>query len=805
MKVLGNILLLILFLSGFCTARCEAAVYHSNGTVANVRALHNLASEGDTITLPAGTFSWTSRLEVTKGITLKGATTITGPANHPAFADATIILDNTPRRGSDVGIIKVRLSSSQSFRLTGITFKPGASTTYATGAILLSSSGASPNASMRVDHCHFNGLYQGKDIFVAGWVYGVADHNVLSCRGGGFSFYITHATYGGTSQDFGNGAWADYPWYGTDKFFFIEDNTIIGSGTVQTSGTIDSDHGGRYVARHNYFHNAHPTCHGTEGGLPRGMRAMEVYNNVFNWTITHSGGSQRSGTSLWHDNIWTGVEIPEQVHTPLANYREIGATSRTGGTWGNADGTNPWDVNDTEGNGTYVAGHRPFLFDSGTDRSSVHSFGVMHDSTKNWTRNQWVGYSIKNTNPNSVVYNKGSYITGNTSNTITYVVYSSTDRGPRYEFNAGDTYQIHRILTQLDQSGRGKGDQVIGNPPVNSTTGTRLWTHEALEPCYSWNNVHTPSNRVYGYGSRNPTEIANRDYYNLGAGFPANTTPPAVSSTYAAALNGTDYVGPFVYPHPLALDVPRAVVADFNGDGSPDIVLQRATTHETAIWYLDNNVLIGGDFGPTLPPDWGLPAWADFDLDSHADYALFNPVINRTAIWYMSGPTLISGAGGPTLPRGWEFVGAADFNGDTHPDYVLYDASTHQTAIWYLDNNVLIGGDVGPTLPNGWRLMGVADFDHDGHVDYALFHPMAGETAIWYLSGPTLIGGAFGPTVPSGWALVGTADFDRDGNPDYLLYRPSTNETAIWYLNNDVFVNSASGPTLPAAWGWIGP
>jgi hypothetical protein len=48
-----------------------------------------------------------------------------------------------------------------------------------------------------------------------------------------------------------------------------------------------------------------------------------------------------------------------------------------------------------------------------------------------------------------------------------------------------------------------------------------------------------------------PTEIANQDYYNLGLGFPVDTIPAQVYSTYTAALNGVDYVGEFVYPHPL--------------------------------------------------------------------------------------------------------------------------------------------------------------------------------------------------------------------------------------------------------------
>ena len=42
-------------------------------------------------------------------------------------------------------------------------------------------------------------------------------------------------------------------------------------------------------------------------------------------------------------------------------------------------------------------------------------------------------------------------------------------------------------------------------------------------------------------------------------------------------------------------------MADFNGDGKPDYVLYNASTHQTAIWYLNNNVCVGHVFGPTLP------------------------------------------------------------------------------------------------------------------------------------------------------------------------------------------------------------
>ena len=100
-------------------------------------------------------------------------------------------------------------------------------------------------------------------------------------------------------------------------------------------------------------------------------------------------------------------------------------------------------------------------------------------------------------------------------------------------------------------------------------------------------------------------------------------------------------------------------------------------THQTAIWYLNNNVFVSGVFGPTLPlpVNWRVVGVADFNGDNKPDYLLYNASTRQTAIWYLSGPTLISGALGPSIASGYTLVGAADFNADGKPDYVLYGAS----------------------------------------------------------------------------------------------------------------------------------
>ncbi|PYK17235.1 MAG: hypothetical protein DME64_00975, partial [Verrucomicrobia bacterium] len=246
----GRILRFVLILSGLFALRCGAAVYHSNGTAANIQQIHDTqAVDGDTITLPAGTFSWTSSPGITKGITLQGATTVTGAGGpNPTVNDATIVKDDVSRNST---ILSVTISGNRVFRLTGITFAPGASQVNGSTDGAFHFSSPDLTARVRIDHCHFASLHQAK-LIRNSKVYGVADHNAIEVTGNSFPFNNEGAIAG--SGENGNAAWADYPWFGTGKFFFIEDNTLVRQNTMANS-LVDSFYGGRWVARHNYMVN----------------------------------------------------------------------------------------------------------------------------------------------------------------------------------------------------------------------------------------------------------------------------------------------------------------------------------------------------------------------------------------------------------------------------------------------------------------------------------------------------------------------------------------------------------------------
>src|SRR2546428_4626622 len=97
------------------SGQVEAGLINAKSvSLADVTSAVSSAHDGDTVVVPAGTASWTSTLNIKKGITLQGAGN-----------DTTVILDDVLRTNANRGgaIIIISLTPSQSFRLTGFTFR----------------------------------------------------------------------------------------------------------------------------------------------------------------------------------------------------------------------------------------------------------------------------------------------------------------------------------------------------------------------------------------------------------------------------------------------------------------------------------------------------------------------------------------------------------------------------------------------------------------------------------------------------------------------------------------------------------
>jgi hypothetical protein len=545
MKGTGT-LLLTLILGGFSALRCGATVYHSNGSAASVQGLHNAVLNGDTITIPAGTFTWSRGINITKAITLQGA-----------GVGSTIIKDNV-QNGS---LIRINLVASRLTRLTGIKFQDGGRINGTSNGIINVYGSNTNGSQFRFDHNAWNRMNGN---LLCDTVIGVIDHNTITQNKNAGTVWIFDRQWNGHS--YGDGSWAAPTNFGSSQFLFIEDNVFNGVYPPFIMPMTDAYGGARFVVRHNRIHDCFVTNHGTEStGRTRGARALEVYNNTFTGTnLNHFVGGSRSGVVLFHDNSISGY-WNNPVFT-LTNHRSFFPF----GPWGGADGTNRWDVNS------------PNAFFTG--RAASNSSGTtVRVSGAHWTPNQWVTYSLgRLTNNGTLNY---SDILRNTSNSITY-----SDNGgygsPTMSIFAGDSLVIRKVDHALDQPGRAGGSLISGDNP----TAPPGWNKQVTEPCYAWNNGNTPLAAVHGSIRRNIHYFNNTrmpGYTPYTYPHPLVTGGRSSSLTEKQSVEGSDT---FIYdPLDTTRGLPStpsdlnndgkpegklpSIPSDFNNDGEPDFLL----------------------------------------------------------------------------------------------------------------------------------------------------------------------------------------------------------------------------------------
>lgn len=436
----------------------------NSSSQSDVAAAVASAADGDIVTIPGGTASWTRTLRVKKGITIQGA-----------GVGSTIIKDAV----QSGPLLDCSLAAGNLTRITGIEFQDGGRSGNELGGILKFTGSNTNGSQFRMDHCQFDDL---NGVVVVDTVIGVVDHNtfIRAAKNGDCIVVYDNFWNGGT---FGDGSWADATHFGTDRFLFIENNVFRNNGDGQP-GITDSYAGGRFVVRHNQIFDWTVETHGTESNQRgRGVRAVEVYNNTYTGSDRNRfAGKMRSGVILFHDNTITGYWTGSTEFT-LQAYRADDVFAP----WGGADGTSHWDAN------------------SGPFYSGTASAGGNHTvsvSGSPWTSNQWTGYTIRRDAGGSPGF---AQIQSNTSNTITFSggVFGSLN------FNAGDTFKIYKVNQAIDQPGRAKGSLITGSPPVKPSR----WNDQATEPCYAWNNVSGGTQQV-GFGRGDLIIRPGEHYFN---------------------------------------------------------------------------------------------------------------------------------------------------------------------------------------------------------------------------------------------------------------------------------------------------
>ncbi len=211
-------------------------------------------------------------------------------------------------------------------------------------------------------------------------------------------------------------------------------------------------------------------------------------------------------------------------------------------------------------------------------------------------------------------------------------------------------------------------------------------------------------------------------------------------------------------------------VADINADGHPDLLWWNSSTGECLFWEMTGSLgttvlQYESSFASIPDTHWHPVSMADFNGDGHPDILWENFSTGQLLIWYMNGNTITKyGSAFTTLPANWIIAGTADFNQDGHPDLLLENTKTGQVLVWYLTGangtTILTYGSTFATVSDtNWSIVSTGDMNGDGHPDLTWHNKSTGATDVW------LMGGSLGTTVesyggnigsvPTTWSIVG--------------------------------------------------
>jgi len=341
MKKLLIVLTILLALCGYSYAACTGSspTWTSTPDLVSVQACVTGATRGDTINVSAGTAIWSSKLNITKAITLKGAGKDTGgtkiifaygTAETDTCGDCPINYGSASGRGS----IKFKPTDPQAdenvdFSISGFRFEQSPSVTAVGGVQIVNCSVDYPLRRIKIFDNNFiwrsdsAALQTQLMLNFVGYTYGVIYNNVFDGRHPYF-YIATPNSLDATMTAQGNGCsyyggrhsimTYTYPG-GTGDAIYFEDNTLYYrdmSGVHFGGGAF----GGYFIIRYNshYFYDddrGYQNGWQTHGAYlyTTGGAGVEVYGNYFNGTSTSSLYRQsimfcRSGRCLGWGNLF---------------------------------------------------------------------------------------------------------------------------------------------------------------------------------------------------------------------------------------------------------------------------------------------------------------------------------------------------------------------------------------------------------------------------------------------------------------------------------------------------------------------
>jgi hypothetical protein len=324
------------------------------------------------------------------------------------------------------------------------------------------------------------------------------------------------------------------------------------------------------------------------------------------------------------------------------------------------------------------------------------------------------------------------------------------------------------MLTWWQRSNRWRTPTRPGNRTATAAKGRRtLLKLEVLEQ-RTVPSFLPPVN--YPTGTQ-PASVATGDFNNDGSLDLAVSN--LTSNTVSVFLGNGDGTFRSAVDYPVGMEPRFVVVADLNGDGVPDLVV---VNHVGSFSAGSVSVLLGngdGTFQPAIKYDVGTGpssvAVADFNGDGIPDLVVTNYNGNNVSVLLGNGDGTFQSPVNFDTGMNPDSVAVGDFNGDGNTDLVVANRNSRTVSVLLGNGDATFQAPVPYTAGAGPFCVLVADLNGDGILDLAVANQNDNMVSVLLGNGDGTFQGARNYAAGSRPWLVVAADFNGDGISDLAV------------------------------------
>ncbi len=251
---------------------------------------------------------------------------------------------------------------------------------------------------------------------------------------------------------------------------------------------------------------------------------------------------------------------------------------------------------------------------------------------------------------------------------------------------------------------------------------------------------------------------------------------------------------------PAATELPAklAGAADFDANGTPDLLWQNRNTGEVYVELQTGpNVYTKQTVGNVgTSGRWEVVGLTDVDLNaSTPDILFFDKQNRRLAYWQVESlvPKRFELVSSPSIAEKWDFRATGNFDGDhDSADYLWQNNQNGRLCIWSMSLGKAFGGFyiIDGTRDLNWKVELAEDFSADGKPDLIWRNIKTGQNSIWSMEWGTGNANVLSVTMlppvtttPDAWRIDAAGDFDNNLFFDLLFRNQTTGEITGWSMN----------------------